>query len=126
MAITAARDQKLEWQNYSKGVIYIARQAHYSLLKAARILGFHNKQIRTVDSDTFRRLNTDCLDNLIHADKQNGLIPFLVIATFGYTEAGLIDPLVTVSTIAQRESLWLHVDGAYGASLTLSRSPGRA
>ncbi|KAK1145232.1 hypothetical protein N8T08_004385 [Aspergillus melleus] len=105
MAMTAARDQKLEWQDYSKGVIYIARQAHYSLFKAAQILGFHSKQVRTVDSDSFGRLNTDSLKHLIQNDKQNGLIPFLVIATFGYTETGLIDPLATISEIAQRESL---------------------
>ncbi|KAI9035859.1 pyridoxal phosphate-dependent decarboxylase family protein [Aspergillus affinis] len=120
MAMTAARDQKLEWQNYPKGVIYIARQAHYSHFKAARILGFHAQQIRTVDSDTFGRLNTNHLEQLIQADKQNGLIAFLIMATFGYTETGLIDPLATISEIAQREGLWLHVDGAYGASLSLS------
>lgn len=122
MAITAARDKKLEWPNYSKGIIYIARHAHNSFYKAARILGFHSKQIRPVDSDALSRLSVTHLEQLIRADRDHGLVPFLVIATFGYTETGLIDPLAQISEIARRESLWLHADGAYGASLSLSLS----
>ncbi|PLB44135.1 PLP-dependent transferase [Aspergillus steynii IBT 23096] len=122
MAMTAARDAKLEWHNHSKGVIYIARHAHNSLYKAARTLGFHAKQIRPVDLDASNRLSTSHLQQLIQSDRQKGLIPFLVIATFGYTETGLVDPLTIISEIARAESLWLHIDGAYGASLSLSIS----
>lgn len=46
----------------------------------------------------------------------------MVIATCGLTNSGGVDDLHALADIAQSENLWLHVDGAHGASVLLSKT----
>ena len=45
-----------------------------------------------------------------------------VVATSGTTNAGMIDDLAGVADVAQAESLWLHIDGAYGGAALFAPS----
>ncbi|KAK5996904.1 Tryptophan decarboxylase [Cladobotryum mycophilum] len=58
----------------------------------------------------------------IREDRDAGLVPFVVVATCGTTNTGTVDPIPEPSPICKKEGLWLHVDGAYGASAALSKS----
>src|SRR5262249_24373402 len=49
-----------------------------------------------------------------------GLTPFLVVGTAGTVDRGAIDDLAGLGRIADREELWFHVDGAFGALCVLS------
>ena len=49
-----------------------------------------------------------------------GLLPFAVVSTAGTTNTGAVDPLDDVADLCEREGLWHHVDGAYGAFFCLS------
>ncbi|KAL5364530.1 pyridoxal phosphate-dependent transferase [Aspergillus floccosus] len=122
MAMVIARDQALPKGTHSRGIIYVGDQVHYSITKAARILGFDEEQVRQIKCGTSFQIIPQDLQKQIREDKQNGLIPFLVVATFGCTETGAIDPIDEISEIVSREGLWLHVDGAFGASVALSSS----
>ena len=66
-------------------------------------------------------MKTDALTAAIAADRRAGLAPFMVIATAGTTNTGSVDPLPQVADICRREGLWMHVDGAFGASVLLTR-----
>jgi glutamate/tyrosine decarboxylase-like PLP-dependent enzyme len=122
MAMTIARDQVLPRGAHSRGVIYVGDQVHYSISKAARVLGFGEDQVRQVKCNASFQTMPQDLQRQIRRDKQTGLIPFLVVATFGCTETGAIDPIDEISKIVSGEGLWLHVDGAFGASVALSSS----
>lgn len=120
MGIVLARDRFVPQGQSHKGVVYLSDQTHYSVAKALRLLGFNKEQIRRLPADDSFRLDAALLEETIRDDKEAGLVPFLVVGTCGTTNTGAIDPLQKISQICKTHNLWLHVDGAYGASATLS------
>ncbi|KAL4874342.1 pyridoxal-dependent decarboxylase [Aspergillus karnatakaensis] len=121
-ALILARDQMLANNDRAKGVVYISTQTHFCIPKALRIIGILQSQIRLVPCDASFRMSIPALENSILQDKAAGLRPFLVVATAGTTSTGAIDPLLDISEICSRYNLWMHVDGAFGASAALSNS----
>ena len=121
-ATIAARDKYLKLEDIAKGVVYISDQAHHSVHKALHVIGIPDERIRRVQTDENLKIKPDILKQVIQEDKTNGFIPFIVIATAGTTNAGVIDPLNDLADVCHKENLWLHVDGAFGGSLLLSTS----
>jgi L-2,4-diaminobutyrate decarboxylase len=117
-----ARDQKLKFEERARGVAYVSDQTHGSVAKGLRILGFRNEQIRKVKSDEDFRMDVAALVDTVEKDKEAGLVPFLIVATCGTTNTGNVDPMDKIAAFAQSQNMWMHVDGAYGASVALSRS----
>ncbi|KAJ4264249.1 hypothetical protein NW762_005443 [Fusarium torreyae] len=120
MGIVLARDRHVPHGQTQKAIAYLSDQTHYSVAKALRLLGFDKEQIRRLPADDQFRLEPAVLSQTIHDDRKAGLVPFLVVGTCGTTNTGAIDPLCQIAEICQREQIWLHVDGAYGASASLS------
>ena len=119
-AMAVARDLRLTEEQRPLGVAYVSDQTHSSNAKGMKLLGFANRQIRKIGSDAGFRMNTVELRERIQNDRAMGLHPFAVIATAGTTNTGSIDPLEEIAAITREEGLWMHVDGAYGASICLS------
>ncbi|KAL7806050.1 pyridoxal-dependent decarboxylase [Trichoderma gracile] len=121
-AIVTARDAKLQFDQRHKAVIYMSAQTHSSMAKGLAIAGFHRKQIRLVDHDSSYRMQPTSLLQDIEEDKRSGLVPFMVVATCGITNTGGIDDLNALADVCESGGLWFHIDGAYGASVLLSKS----
>ena len=119
-AIIAARTNKLDEFDIPKGVTYLSDQAHSSVKKALKMLGFRKDQIVILNTDKDYKMDTKALEEAIIKDKSEGKIPFLVVATLGTTNTGTIDPLSEIGDIAKKYNLWFHVDGAFGASSLIS------
>jgi glutamate/tyrosine decarboxylase-like PLP-dependent enzyme len=118
-ALAAARRARLD--NRSDGaVIYFSDQTHNSIEKALRVLGFEREQIRALPSDDDFRLPVESLRRAVAEDRADGKVPFCVIANAGTTNTGAVDPLDQLADLCERENLWLHADGAYGAAACLS------
>jgi glutamate/tyrosine decarboxylase-like PLP-dependent enzyme len=100
-------------------VFYASAESHHSLLKAARVCGLGSEALRVVPVDGALRLDPAALAELIRRDRAAGELPFLVVATAGTTNAGVIDPLPEVAEIAAAEGLWYHVDAAWGGAAAL-------
>ncbi|KAJ2717241.1 hypothetical protein H4S00_004371 [Coemansia sp. D1744] len=97
-------------------VAYFSDQTHSAGQKATSIIGC---QARIIPSDANFRLTKCALQAAITKDRQDGLIPFFVCATFGTTNTAAIDDLYGIADVADSEHLWLHIDAAYaGAALT--------
>jgi glutamate/tyrosine decarboxylase-like PLP-dependent enzyme len=122
MAVILARDRHIRRGDEIKAVAYLSDQTHYSVAKALRFLGFAKEQIRIIPADDDFRLPPATLEAAICADQEAGLIPFLVVGSCGTTNTGAVDPLEELSKVCDHHSIWLHVDGAYGASAALSAS----
>ena len=120
VAITTARDFKgIRSKDVEKAVIYLSHQVHHCVQKALRIAGLAEAQIRYVPMDSHYRMEATALHQLVKEDLQNGLKPFLVVASAGTTDTGAIDPLDAIADTAQAFDLWYHIDAAYGGFFML-------
>jgi len=62
------------------------------------------------------------LEKAIKEDKEQGLHPFCVIGNAGTVNTGAFDDLNALADICQREEMWFHIDGAFGAWVKLSET----
>jgi len=106
-------------------IIYLSDQAHSSVAKGLRVLGFSSTQVRSVAVDDGLRMDAAALEIAIAEDRRQGRKPFCVVASAGTTNTGAVDPLERISGICRANDMWLHVDGAYGAAAALT-ARGRA
>jgi glutamate/tyrosine decarboxylase-like PLP-dependent enzyme len=100
--------------------VYTSAEGHYSIPKAAGILGIGRTSVRPIACDAEGRMSIDALAERITADRAAGIQPMLINATAGTTVRGAFDPLRAIAAVAREHGVWLHVDGALGGSLVLS------
>jgi aromatic-L-amino-acid decarboxylase len=128
IALAVARNTKAEGDIRRRGlrgagrrmVLYGSEEIHSSLQKAVELLGLGSDCLRTVPVDEMFRIDTAKLEEAITADRKRGYLPFCVIGAAGTTNTGAVDDLQTLADISEREQLWFHVDGAFGAWAVLA------
>jgi glutamate/tyrosine decarboxylase-like PLP-dependent enzyme len=99
---------------------YTSRDCHIAWLKVAHQAGVGRAALRLIDTDGRGRMDPQALMRAIAADRANGAVPVMVVATAGTTGAGMIDPLHACADIAQQEHLWYHIDAAWGGAALAS------
>ena len=119
-AIAAARQTKTDTSVRLR--IYASSETHFSIAKAAALLGIGRDNVRHVDVDQRFRMRTDDLAAKITDDLKAGHVPFCVVANAGTVNTGAFDSFTEVREIADRFKLWMHVDGSYGAFAVLAKS----
>lgn len=112
-ALVVARERLKEAER-SRAVLYVSQQRHWSVDRAARIIGLRADQVRPVPADARFRLQPEALQEAVATDRAAGRIPWLVTANAGATNTGVVDPLAALAETCAREKLWFHVDAAYG------------
>jgi aromatic-L-amino-acid decarboxylase len=117
--ITARHAHFGDTGNFERAIVYTSTQAHHSIAKAVRLAGIPAANVRAVGVDDAFRMRVGLLEQAVDEDRRRGLSPFLVIAAAGSTNTGAIDPLEPIAELTRRESLWLHIDGAYGGAFVL-------
>jgi L-2,4-diaminobutyrate decarboxylase len=107
---------------YAAGKIKILASAlaHYSLGRAASLLGLGERALVPVPVGPDHRMDPRALDEAAARVAKEGNLVAALVATAGTTDAGAIDPLPDCARIARRHGAWLHVDAAYGGGLLLS------
>lgn len=101
-------------------VAYTSAAAHGCLPRAMEMAGLGREALRMVPCDAQGRMRLDLLQQRIAQDRGQGLRPFLVVGTAGTVDIGAVDDLDAISDVAEREALWFHVDGAFGATAMLA------
>jgi aromatic-L-amino-acid/L-tryptophan decarboxylase len=102
------------------GVVYVSDQGHSSLARTARAMGLRHHQVRVLPTDDRWRLPPETVAAAVRADRDAGRVPFAVCASAGSTNTGAVDPLDGLADVCAAESLWLHVDAAYGGFAALT------
>ncbi|WP_430981021.1 pyridoxal phosphate-dependent decarboxylase family protein [Streptomyces luteoverticillatus] len=100
--------------------IFASEAAHFSVQRAAAVLGLGERAVTAVPVDRDLRMDPAALDVLLKEAVGRGETPVAVVATAGTTDTGGIDPLPQLADIAERYGVWLHVDAAYGGGALLS------
>ncbi|HST09842.1 MAG TPA: pyridoxal-dependent decarboxylase [Terriglobales bacterium] len=101
-------------------VMYASVESHHSLDKSAGLLGIGRKALRRVPVTSQLQLDAAKLQQAIQEDRAAGRLPFCVVATAGTTNSGIVDDLVAIAEVCRKNNVWMHVDGAYGASVVFS------
>jgi aromatic-L-amino-acid decarboxylase len=128
-ALAAARERALPGSRRrglagARPTLYASVEAHYSVERAAELLGLGADSLRGIPVDAQHRLRPDELDQAITADVAGGATPVAVVASAGTTLTGAVDPLNDVADVCDRHGVWLHVDGAYGLPAAATESHG--
>lgn len=123
-AVITARRERLP-VDFLRGTIYASTEAHHSVKKAALLAGFPPDAVREIPVDDRLRMRPDAAAEAVLRDREQGSMPFLLVANAGSTNTGAVDDLEALAGLAERERLWLHVDAAYGGFFALTER-GRA
>ncbi len=100
--------------------VYTSASSHYSIRKGASVVGVGRENVIKIPTDREGRMLPDALDAAIRSDLAEGHLPMMVNATCGTTTEGSFDPINAIADITEQHGVWLHLDGAYGATMVLS------
>lgn len=117
--LAAARERALPGVRYEgmagvSAALYCSQEVHYSITRAAELLGIGSRHLRALPIDEERRLRPDALAEAIDRDVADGVVPIAAVATAGTTLTGAVDPIEPIADVCAERNVWLHVDGAYG------------
>ncbi len=99
---------------------YASSQAHNCVARAFDLLGLGAGALRPVPVNGAYEMDLTALAGMIAQDRADGLQPFLVVGTAGSVNVGAFDDLEALANLADKQDMWLHVDGAFGAAGVLS------
>ncbi|XP_075212793.1 aromatic-L-amino-acid decarboxylase [Lycorma delicatula] len=115
-AIRRSKIEHPDWSDYdiiSKLVAYASDQAHSSVERAGLLGGV---RFNLLPTDNHFRVEGETLEEAIKKDKEEGLIPFFVVATLGTTSVCSFDHLDQIGPVCKNLDVWLHIDAAYAGS----------
>ena len=118
-----ARDRALAGRargELSRLRIVASADGHFSVQKAARLLGIGEDAVLTVPVDERHRMDVPALARTLATCAAQGEVVMAVVATAGTTDFGAIDPLPDIAELCHLHDTWLHVDAAYGGGLLAS------
>ncbi len=102
------------------------RSVHYSITRAAAILGLGEQAVIELEVDELERIRPDRLTAALDRCTAAGRRPLALVATAPATSTGLHDHLPSIGAFCSDHGIWLHVDAAHGGSALLSeRDRGR-
>lgn len=107
-------------QGLPKVCVFTSEQCHYSVKKAACLLGMGMNSVRSVPVTARNRMDPQKLEEMILEAKAEGVTPFMVNATAGTTVMGAYDPLDEIADICEKYGIWMHVDSCWGGAVMMS------
>jgi L-2,4-diaminobutyrate decarboxylase len=125
--LLAARQAKAGYDVWNAGeaggqplAVLVGESAHYSVSRAAQVMGLGAAGVFTVPVDDEFRLRPELLEPALRCAEAAGRRVIAVAAGACSTATGSFDPLADIADFCAAHDLWLHVDGAHGASAALS------
>ena len=105
-----------------EAVLIISEDAHVSFKKCAKILGVEDNNIYCVMTDKNGRMDIPSFIKLLNNLLSNGRKIFAVVATFGTTIRGALDPLNDIGKICKEKKIWFHIDASIGGTFLIANN----
>lgn len=124
-ALLTARNLRFpeSWKRGFEGtppVLLVHGDIHYSISRAAGILGLGTERVVRLPLDAERRIDPAALDRILTESRAAGTPVMAVVACSGTTLTGSFDPLPAIADVCERHDVWLHVDAAHGGAAVFS------
>ena len=107
--------------NAARAVIVVQADAHYSVARAAGIIGLGTQNVRRAALDERRKLDPQKLDEQLAELISQGHRVVAVSACACATPIGAFDPLRDIAVVCRKHGVWMHVDAAHGGAALMSR-----
>ena len=115
--------EALERMGKRKVGIYASKRVHYSVRKAASVLGLGTQSVYEIPVTPFsNKIDTEALEKILTQHQAQDILPLALVGVAGSTETGSCDDLFTLAALAQKSGAWFHVDAAWGGPLLLCRN----
>ena len=110
------------WREGNPGnlVLFAPAETHYSIMRAAGIMGLGQRAVYPLEVDKRGVINPDRLPAAYAQVESDGKQALALVANAGTTAVGLYDPLHEIGTFCRERNLWFHVDGAHGGPALLT------
>ncbi|RUO27932.1 putative pyridoxal-dependent aspartate 1-decarboxylase [Aliidiomarina sedimenti] len=105
---------------YKRACVLVSERGHYSLAKAADVLGIGRSNLVAVATDHNNRIRVDALREQCAKVAAEGGRVMAIVGIAGTTETGHIDPLADIAEVAAEVDAHFHVDAAWGGATLLS------
>ncbi|MBN2061722.1 MAG: aminotransferase class V-fold PLP-dependent enzyme [Deltaproteobacteria bacterium] len=116
-------NEALDHYGYSKAVILVSARGHYSIRKAANVLGLGEENVITIPVDDGNHIDIKKLQRKVAQLQDRNYRPktkiIAIIGIAGTTETGNIDDLESIGEIARRAGAHFHVDACWGGPTLL-------
>lgn len=100
--------------------VMVSEEAHYSISRAAKILGWGQKGIIKVSVDEQFKLDATKLGKKCQEASEQGIEILGVVGSACSTATGAFDPLNDIAEFCEKNNLWFHVDAAHGGAAIYS------
>ena len=100
-------------------VVVCGEHAHYAVTRAVAELGLGMRRAVAVPSRDWK-MDVEALVHTLDRLAVEGRRVMAVVATAGSTATGSFDDLEAIGRECERRGIWLHVDGAHGATALIS------
>lgn len=100
--------------------VFVSRRGHYSLGKAADLLGIGRENLIAVETDQRNRIDLQLLREHCNRLRGEGILPLGLVGIAGTTETGNVDPLEALADFAAEQNCHFHVDAAWGGPTLFS------
>lgn len=110
----------LQHYGYKKACILVSERGHYSLSKAADVLGIGRSNLVAIATDNHNRIDINSLRDTCRQIANEGGRVMAIVGIAGTTETGHVDPLDLMADVATEVGAHFHVDAAWGGATLLS------
>lgn len=118
--VTARSSLGVREEDYPRLAVMVSAEAHYSVERAAKIMGIREANILKIPVREDFSVRADLLEEVYQQATAEGKLVFCVVGCACTTSVGAHDDLEAIGQFAQKHQLWFHVDGAHGGAAIFS------